>query len=65
MNEVIDKSACVSLNYEAEYERCRDKYNQLLEKYAALEAEYRSMEIACQRMSAQLEIVELIFGGRK
>ena len=56
---------CVAPDYEAECKRLQDKYNQLMEKYAALEADYRNMETACVRMSGQLEIVELIFGGRK
>ena len=55
---------CGSLNYEAEWDRMRHKHNELTEKHAALEADFRSLQAVCDRMSAQLEIVHLIFGGR-
>lgn len=57
-------AGCISLNYEAEWDKMRNKYNQLMEKYAALEADFRSLETAYCRANAQLEIVHLIFGGR-
>ena len=56
------KMAC-TLNYEAYYEEYFAKYNQLSEKYAALEREF---EYECQKrrvLEAQMEVVRLIFGG--
>ncbi len=50
-------------NYEAYYEEYRAKYNQLMEKYAALELEYKNEREKRMVLEAQMEVVRLIFGG--
>ena len=59
----MDELKC-SLNYEAEYERICDKYNELREKHYQLECDFKALEAAFARANAQIEIVHLIFGRR-
>lgn len=54
---------CVSLNYEAYYEEYLAKYNQLMEKYAALEMKCHDEHEKRMILEAQMEVVRLVFGG--
>lgn len=53
-----EKNSTCTLNYEAEYERIREKYEEL-------HSQYMEMKLECERMKAQLDIVYLIFGGKE
>lgn len=55
---VGEKNSPCTLNYEAEYERIREKYEELYSQYMEMKPEY-------ERMKAQLDIVYLIFGGKE
>lgn len=54
---------CCAPNYEAYYEEYLAKYNQLREKYAALELEYKNEREKRMVLEAQMDVVRLIFGG--
>ena len=56
------EKTCAS-NYEAYYEEYLAKYNQLREKYAALELECHNEREKRMVLEAQMEVVRLIFGG--
>lgn len=58
-----NETKCCSLNYEAAYEEYLAKYHQLMEKYAALELEYKNEREKRMVLEAQMEVVRLIFGG--
>ena len=57
------EKCCCSIDYEAAYEEYLSKYHQLLEKYAALEAECKFLCEQRRVLEAQMEVVRLIFGG--
>lgn len=50
-------------NYEVYYEEYLAKYNQLMEKYAALEMKLKDEHEKRIVLEAQMEVVRLIFGG--
>lgn len=50
-------------DYEAYYEEYRNKYNQMCEMYAALEAKFNDVREQKNHLEAQMEVVRLIFGG--
>ena len=54
---------CCMPNYEAYYEEYLTKYNQLMEKYAALEMKLKDEYEKRIVLEAQMEVVRLIFGG--
>lgn len=58
-----DQKKTCAPNYEAYYEEYLDKYNQLREKYAALELEYKNEREKRIVLEAQMEVVRLIFRG--
>ena len=58
-----EEKECCMPNYEAYYEEYLAKYNQLREKYAALELEYKNEHEKRMMLEAQMEVVRLIFGG--
>jgi len=60
---VSENTGCMSLNYEAYYEEYLAKYNQLMEKYAALEMKLKDEHEKRIVLEAQMEVVRLIFGG--
>ena len=54
---------CCAPNYEAYYEEYLAKYNQLSEKYAALEMKLKDEHEKRIVLEAQMDVVRLIFGG--
>lgn len=53
------------LNYEAEYNRLLAENKELCEKLRSIETHHSSLETEFIRLRAQMDIVYLIFGGRK
>lgn len=49
---------------EERYETERKRFDQLLMRHKELQDKYRALDIQCQVKSAQLAVVELIFGGK-
>ena len=56
-----DNNKTCAPNYEAYYEEYLAKYNQLLEKYAALELEYKKERESRMVLEAQMSVVRMIF----
>lgn len=54
----------VGLNYEAEYNRLLDENKALRERMLSAEANLREARLEAKILQSQLEIVQLIFGGR-
>ena len=58
-----NKMTC-SLNYEAEYYRLQEEHKKLCAELADKNAQIQETEDVLCRLSAQMEVVYLIFGGR-
>ena len=54
----------VGLNYEAEYHRLLDENKALRERMLSAEANLYEARLEAKILQSQLEIVQLIFGGR-
>ena len=63
-NEMEDKLATASLDYEAECDRLLRERDKMMAENDYLRTELKSMESEFARIRAQLDIVYLIFGGR-
>lgn len=59
---MANEKAC-SVNYEGEYYRLREERERLLAEMEFLRSEHNALESEFARLRAQLDIVELIFGG--
>ena len=59
------KEQVCSLDYVSEYEKIRDLNEKLTCEIKELKAQHNYMKSEFERMRAQLDIVYLIFGGKK
>ena len=64
-NKMEEKLATASLNYEAECDRLLRQQEELMKEIDHLRIELKLAESECYRLRAQMDIVYLIFGGRK
>ena len=62
VDEMEDKLATASLDYEAECDRLIRERDKLMAEIDYLRTELKCAESECYRMRAQLDIVHLIFG---
>ena len=60
-----DKNMTADLNYEAEYNRLLESHKKLCAEYSDLLDNHRSLESEFGRLRAQMDIVYLVFGGRR
>ena len=58
------KDRTASLNYEAEYHKLIEEKECLMAKMEFLRSEHNSLETEFIRLRAQMDVVQLIFGGK-
>ncbi len=59
-----NKELTCGINYEVEYEKLLEAHKRLCADHAELKRDHESLETEFIRLRAQMDVVQLIFGGK-